>query len=243
MGARTIFTSDGQYFINNLPLAPGANSIPITVTTADGVSATQSISVSRSDSTPLFSVSLDPSEGAAPLDAQFTIENPSNSPFGTIEFDVNGDGVSDFTATTIETAQATLTQLSAGVHRIRVTVKDAQGATIYSTVKKVHAFDPVEAFLTIKGVYMEMLERLRVGSIDQALNALSPAVRAQYRELFISFGGDLPAVLNELGTLAHGGLTENLGELVIVRPTAQGNTGYIITLVRGDDGIWRIEGL
>ena len=241
-GVLATLTGNGQFFVNNLQLAPGTNAIPITVATQDGQSSTQTINVTSTGST-AFKVSVDASEGVAPLDVHFTVDNPGNAPFGSIEFDVGDDGTVDFTATTLQDAQLMLTLPTAGLIRVRVTVKDLQGAVIYTTVTLLCAYDPIERYKVLAGVFSGMLDQLKVGNVETALNAVSTVTRDQYRALFTALGGNLPLVVDRLGTVTGGSVDEHFGELVIARPTSQGTKGFIITLVKSVDGFWLIEGM
>lgn len=241
-GQMAVLAADGRYFINSLPLVAGANNIAIQVMTQDGESSTQTITVTSSGTAP-FKIGAYPTEGIAPFDAQMVVGSVTGAPFGSVEFDFNDDGVADYTATSLEAAQVTLTGLSAGMHRIRATVKDAQGGTIYTTVLLLYGADPVARFDKLKGVFDDMLGRLTAGDINRAMNIITPTVNAKYRGVFEALGADLATAVPQLGTLVNAEFGDNTAHLYLVRGSGPSATGFFIYLIRGEDGIWRIDAM
>jgi hypothetical protein len=53
----------------------------------------------------------------------------------------------------------------------------------------------------------------------------------------------LPAVAVKLGTLIDGVLTEEWSELTLLRDTPDGSRLFMMYLIRGGDGIWRLESM
>jgi len=240
-GALATLTSDGKFFLNNFVLQPGGNTLTLQVTTQDGLTATQTIHATGAGSAP-FKVSVDPAEGVAPLDAIFKVENPGNTSFASIEFDFNGDGVADYTANSIAAANIIAT-LQPGLYRVGVTFKNLQGNVIYAVTKMVYVSSALEKYSLVKGVYVEMLERLRVGNIESALNLTTSMLKDQYRQLFLSFGSQLGTVVQGLGQLESIQFGETYAQILVVRNTSTGSDGYIVQVVQDRDGIWRIGGM
>lgn len=241
-GYQATVLPDGRFFANDVPLQPGANSLPIAVTTQDSQTSTQSITITGS-SPASFTFIADPVEGVAPLAVSLSVENPGGAPFATIEFDFNMDGTPDYVATTLEQAQAQMT-ITGGMQQVRVVVKDSQGATLHSATKTMYAHSPVERFQVLRGVFDGMLLRLEAGNVEASLKALSPLVQDRFRQLFNAFGANLSSVVADLGTVRAGGVVgDGFGELVIVRETPQGPRGFIVNISRDSDGIWRIDGM
>jgi hypothetical protein len=237
-GQPGVLTPNGQFFVNGVELAAGANTLPVTVTTQYGATATQSITVNSTGSSP-FRVEMSDFEGVAPLEILLSVDNPSNAPFATIEYDTNDDGQPDHVATTLAVARVTLSYSTAGLRQIRIKVKDAQGGELLNTVRRVYAVNPLDRYQMMKGVFDGMLGWLRVGDLDVAVIAINPLIRDKYKAMFASVGSNIGAVADQIGAIRWGGVNGRFGELVIQR----GGQGFIATLVRGADGIWRIEGM
>ena len=117
---------------------------------------------------------------------------------------------------------------------------------LYTTTKQIHIDDPVAKFDVTKNVFTQMLGRLSAGSISSASTALMSSVADKYTSVFTALGSSLPAVASQLGTLVQGGtISRGIAEVQVVRTDASGqSTAYtILQLIRGGDGIWRIEGM
>ena len=239
-GVVATMTFDGRFAANDVPLAAGANTLTLRLTTPDGETTTRSITVNRNGDAP-FKVSADPAEGVAPLTVRYSVENPSNTPFATIEFDFNGDGTVDYTATTL--AAATTSYIyPAGYFRAGVTFKNAQGAVVYATTKAVYVYSPLDRHNQVKGIYTGVVERLRSGNIDQAVLAFTNTIRESYRSAFTQAGASLPALANGLGTIKGSIINSSFAELILSRPLSDGEHAFSVFLIRDDDGIWRIDG-
>ena len=56
-------------------------------------------------------------------------------------------------------------------------------------------------------------------------------------------GTDLPAIVDQLGEVKNVTLGDEVAHLYLLRTTPTGNQGYFIYLIRGEDGIWRIDAM
>jgi len=54
---------------------------------------------------------------------------------------------------------------------------------------------------------------------------------------------NLAAAVAHFGSIKHVLLGDEMGQLVVVRQGAGGPKAFMVNLLRGDDGIWRIEGM
>ena len=239
-GIPATITSDGHFFVNDVPLQLGANSIGINITTQDGQTFSQSFSVT-STGPAAFKATIDTSAGLVPLDVRFAVSTPSNAAFATIEYDYDGNGTADFIATSIPGAAATHTYNTNGLQQAVVKVKDANGAILFTKRRLVYVATPAEHVAAATGVYNAMLNNLAAGNVEAAVSAFCPGTQERYRALFNSLGSSLASVVAQVGTVQDGMVLDGYAELVIVRNTSQGARGFVITLVRGKDGTWRIE--
>jgi hypothetical protein len=74
-------------------------------------------------------------------------------------------------------------------------------------------------------------------------NCLSLTGERTTRTFFAQIGSKLPSVARQLGQHRGGSITGNHAEVVVVRATADGSTALIIHVIRGADGIWRVESM
>lgn len=177
----------------------------------------------------------------APLLAAFRINNPTGVLIQRIEADFDGDGVNDLVTTNPE-APLEHRYDDPGAYTARFTVTDDTGAV--HTASYVVVIDDVNATDTmLRAVYTTMLDRLRVGNVEGALNAVTGGVRAKYETVFNTLKPDLSVIVDQLGTLKGGAVGEEMAEYVLVRNQAGQPKAFLIYLLRGEDGVWRIDGM
>jgi hypothetical protein len=73
---------------------------------------------------------------------------------------------------------------------------------------------------------------------------LSGDARSKYSTIFNAFGTDLATVVAQLGTIDTVTVSETSAEIVLIRDiNATTKKSFTIHLVRGEDGVWRIESM
>ena len=233
---------NGHFFIDGVPLDQGVNTLTLGVTTQQGSPVTKTITLNRTDSKP-FQLSIDRQEGIASFDVTLTISNRARVPFQRIEFDANGDGVPEVTLTSLpNNAQDVIFHItSPGIYVITAKVFDAANNVIYSATRRVLAWGANGFARRTLGVYTGMLDRLRAGDIEGALTAITGPSYARFRDVFTALGSDLSSIVDQLGTVQRVIFNDNLMHILVVRQGTSGAQTFMISLLRGEDGIWRIE--
>jgi hypothetical protein len=61
--------------------------------------------------------------------------------------------------------------------------------------------------------------------------------------VFGKLGTDLPAIANQLGTVESISFSKSSAEVVMSRMVSGTKQIFMIYLMRGEDGIWRIESM
>ncbi len=234
--------ANGNFVVDGVALQPGGNTLTLTLNTADGGTITKTLTVTSTGSAP-FQVSLDKQDGLAPLTVNLTIRNRTGIAFQRIEVDNNNDGTPDYVLNTLSNGSATvaITYTTPGARTIRVTVFDANNNIIYTATRRVIAVDPTALFYIVSNVYVGIVNRLGANDPNGALNAFTGDSKAKYLGIFNSLGATLPSIAAQLGTISSIVVTGDFAELTLVRTTSKGNQSFLIYLIKGDDGIWRVE--
>lgn len=178
---------------------------------------------------------------AAPLATSFQLVNPTGIAIQKIEVDFDGDGIIDFTTTDPGAALSFLYR-TPGVYNARFIVTDTTGK-VYTVTLSIVVKDTADTDRLLRGIYTDMLERLRTGNIESALNAVSGGMRDKYRAIFTALKANLPSVVNQLGALQTGVIGEEMAEYVLVRSQNGTSRAFLIYFLKGEDGVWRIDGM
>lgn len=240
-GKPITLTADGHFFVDNEPLQTGATSSRIlTLVSLDGALDTLAFSITSIGQAP-FSASIEPPSGAVPLTAKVTIANPGSAAFERIEINpANGDAVQSY----INLSEPmNLTYKAGGYYAPTIDIYNKNNQLIYTKTLHVYAYDPRDVIDSVAGVYRDMLTRLDAGNIDGALRSLSSGLQPQFRSFFTQLGDALPAVTANLGTMHSLTLGGDWAELWITQIRDGSTQEYPVQLVRGADGLWRIDGM
>ena len=106
-GKAAALDRNGRFFVDNVLLQPGTNTITLQLNSLDGTPVSRTMTLGSSGTAP-FQVTLDPQEGLAPLSATMTITNRGNVAFQRIEIDLNDDGTPEQTLMGLPNNQAVL---------------------------------------------------------------------------------------------------------------------------------------
>ena len=253
-GQLATITADGQFFANAVALTEGANIITATLTAPDGETATQSASVTRtvngglppagSEPTPIdFRVTVSPTEGIIIAGDTFpvtiTIESPANKPFASMTLSCSAPAPGS--AVGLGTYGCGYT--SPGRYTIVVEVKDAMGAVIYTKSNTVVVRSAQQHIAGVKAVYTDVIDRLKAGNKVGALKLFFGNSQEKYDDIFTKLGTDLVVFAGQLGSIATTNALSNAAEITIARDVAGTKQFFTIYLMRGDDGVWRIDSM
>jgi hypothetical protein len=243
-GQAAALDQSGHFFANNVQLVPGSNTVTLILTTLDGAPVTKTITLVSTAVAP-FTVALDKQEGLAPFSTNVTITNRGNVAFQRIELDLNDDGTPEQTLTTLTAGKAVqaLSYNNAGTYTLRVTVYDASNTIIYVARRKIRVYLSVELGLKVVNVYKSMVNRLIANNPTSALRCFTGDAQPRYQSIFDALGSTLPSVALKLQTLIDGSVSEDTAELTILQDTTSDQEAIMIHMIRGGDGIWRIENM
>ena len=241
-GVLASLTPSGFFFLNDVPLMPGANSLVLTVTSQDGITSNTTLNVYRSGASPL-TVSMTPVEGLPGMEVTFKAENPGGLPVSTVEFDVNGDGIPDYVAPSLSAANVIFTFQTPGLNQVNVTFKAGDGSVLGVVAKRLFVWNARDMYALIKGVYGDFVARLQADNRNLALNLIVPSGQPSYSQIFSQLGSNLPIFATQLGTFDSVSASMYEAEAAVIRNLPDGAQAFLIYLIRGGDGIWRIESM
>ena len=270
-GIAATITSDGRFFLDNVPLVQGANALSITLNAAGSTGTTPAAAAPRvgaasgrrhlstkdtqdypinRDGTAPFTLEVDKSSGFAPHAITLTLTNRSGYLFDHLYLDTDGDGTVDYAenpmSMPVGTAQYQINYQYPGVYPLRMTLTRDNGEVIYQATRTVvvNSASQFDAFLG--GIYEGMLHALAAGDISAALTHVTGTASARFNEIFTFLNPQLASIVEETGEIVRSTFDGNLAELQIRRPAAD-NSGnfeyYMVYLIRSEDGLWRIDGM
>lgn len=130
-----------------------------------------------------------------------------------------------------------------GLRISRITFKDPSGAVLQVVSKRLFVWGANEVYLLVKGVYDDLLSRLRASNINDSLNLVVGQARVRYGDVFNQISDDLPTAVDEIGSFASLSATARMAEGVVMRQVSGESEAFLIYFVKGRDGIWRIESM
>lgn len=233
-------TADGKFYVNNLPLQPGTNTLTVIATTPDGQTVTQTLTVINTGLSP-FQVTVEPQSGVAPLNVAFTVTAQTSNTIQQIAIDFDGNGTTDFT-TTDPTAPITFTYNTPGVYQPRITITDNQGAT-YNQSLAVVVYSAVQMDKLFETLWTNMNNALQSGDITGASRFLNASAKLKYKPLFDALLSRMSQILASYSSLRRISISENIGEYAINRTYLGQNRIYLIYFLRDSDGVWRLDAM
>jgi len=163
--------------------------------------------------------------------------------FGRIEIDTNGDGTPEFIVTALPNGTATrgITFSIPGAYRVAFKVYDAGNVLVLRTTRTVRAIGRDELGAKVVRLYTTLVDRLTVNDPTGAVRLFVGDSQQRYADILAALTGSLPAVATQLGTVVSGAIAEDFAELVIARGSGPNRKLFMVHLILGSDGIWRME--
>ena len=241
-GRQAVVDLTGRFFVDGLKLNFGVNTVSVNLNTQGSAPLSKTLSINTTGAAP-FEVALDKQQGIAPLTVNLSISNRGNVAFKRIDIDTTDDGVPDLALTALTSSGTTqsITYGSPGLYTLRVVVYDANDRPIYTATRRVRAIDPSELGYRLANVYTTFVDNLAANNVTGALTAFVDGARDRYASVFAALGASLPAIAGQLGRLSNIVVMEDMGELAVGRTVGSDTQVFMIYVIRGNDGIWRIE--
>lgn len=234
----SVATVVGNRFVVAVPVVVGQNAINVIASSQDGSTASQTITVTAGLA-PALELTIDPAIGIAPFDAVVKIPTIPDRLTAQTQVDFDGDGTIDASTFGFDTS-ITYTYTVPGIYNATIHLNDFAGGnyswTVPVVVQDVRAIDQ-----KLQGIITGMFAKLKARDIEGALAAFTPQAGVQYRAIFKDIGDGLPAAMDQIGQIVDGRITSTFAEYVLVRDKPSGKQAYLIYLLLGPDGVWRIS--
>ena len=227
-----------RFYTNHVPLIPGLNTLTATLSTQEGATVTDQITLTREGSSPI-TVSAEPENGIAPLKVVFNLANNTGQTTQTISADFNGDGVTDFT-TTDTTTPLSYTYTLPGTYQASLTLTDIQN-TRHSETVAIVVNDAEQMDKKFSAIWSGMNEALIAKNSSAALNALTTTAQTKYQPVFTALTPQLPKIIASYSPLQRISITGNIGEYAITRNDNGTSRLFFVYLIKDKDGVWRID--
>ena len=222
-------------------LEAGANPLVITATSSDGLTATQSLTVTSTADNPV-ELQVDKDNGMAPHDVIFSLKDNTGASISSIEYDVDNDGIPEY-STGDPNATFPYTYTTPGCYTARVTVTD-DATNTYTATQTIAVQDVDEVKNQVTAVYYRMLEKFRIGSLAEAMNGLTETMKGKYEAAFNALSPtDLTAYIDNIGTVVGGRFMGDTAEITVVRDEDGTLKAFPVFVIKEKDGVWRIGGM
>jgi hypothetical protein len=232
-----------RWFVNNLPLVEGDNSITVTATQPDGATASHSIPVSVDTSVPIdwIELHLSPESGIAPLNSYLKVEphlsfTPTTWNIGTI------GPAQDVTMQSTSDTEHELTFPTPGFYTIIFTMSDDQGNETSGEIM-VDVIDGVmlEELLNLR--WNAMTTDLLAGNSESALGYFVAASQDKYRTVFTTLGSSkLNSIFSGSGNISIDVSYGKTAKCGINRVESNQTYSYPLTMIKDENGLWKITG-
>jgi hypothetical protein len=229
--------SGSRFIASHVPLTEGPNTLTITATDVNDLTATATKTVTATPGNYLR-IATNVESGTAPLDisislnASFTIATPTVTISGPVTvLPTPGEAATEYTATLPVEGTYTITASAAG--------PDSQ--TYIDTVTvTVLSMSQLEVLLT--GKWNNMKTAVINGTPEIALNYFMPGIQDRFRAVFADTNINAAARLSEISRLEVFSVNGRVVQAGAIRTESDGEYAYPVNFVRDSNGIWQILG-
>ena len=239
VNGETACTYNNNFYVNNLLLTSGTNTLTATYTTESGDTDSTSINVTQSG-TASYKLSADQNCGIAPLNVSFDFDAGNNT-IQQLDIDYDNDGVIDLTTTTPATATLQHNYTTAGVYPVTAWVTTA--TTVQQLSLNIVINDVTQENDTLQAVWNGMMTALIAGDKATALSFINSDSRKTYDPLFDALMPNIAAIRNRMSAISRVDIGSNIASYAILKNGSGQNKIYMIDFIKGGDGVWRLDSM
>lgn len=183
-------------------------------------------------------------EGIVPFTAYFDYANNTTQIVKTLQIDYYNDGTIDSTVDNpSKSGLITVTFVTPWIYPMKIILLDDSGAVLYTSTQVFVLTSAADFDSKLQPIYTGMLSRLRDVNIAGALTAVTGSSYDKFNAIFTSLGNGLATAVDQLGIFAGGSFTSDTAEYSLLRTTGTETQECLIYFIRGEDGVWRIDGM
>jgi hypothetical protein len=230
----------GNFAAHIVPLASGANTLPVTLTTADGQSVTQTQLVNSSATAPM-QIYVDPDVDFAPATFTIRVKNRTANTISSFTYANLGGGQID-TAGSSQTVLGSITYTAAGLYQPLFTVTDVFGNRYVQAISLL-VRDRSATDQTLQRVWSRFKNALSTGNKAAAMQALTASAQARYDSVFDALLPYLGSIVSTWSALQPSSLDGDSAEYGINKTIDGINRIFLIDFVFDSDGVWRLDSM
>lgn len=232
----------GNSFIaSDVPLVPGGNALSAVVTTFDGISNSDNVSVVATGEPPPVALWANFTSGVPPLAVAFKPQIQGILPVE-YRYDFNGDGVADNTVATDD--GVAFSYQAPGTYRATVTAADDTGQS-YVAEKVIVVQDRPAMDALLSGRWAGMSASLQSSDIDGSLAGIAFDRRDKYRKIFTPLLPQFPAIFASASAPEFIKVEGNIAQYRVKRNQiwdgVRQTVTYYVWFVKDSDGVWRVD--
>ena len=237
-----VASNDGQgnFAANNVPIASGANTFTITLTTAEGQSVTQTQLVNSSATAPM-QIYVDPDVGFAPATFTISVRNRTTHRLASVAYTNLGSGQFDSSKAT-QTSLGTVMYGVPGLYTPTFTVTDDIGNR-YTQTLALLVRDRLTLDRTLKTVWQRFRNALMIGSKPAAIQFLTSGAQETYGPTLDALLPHMPTIVSTWSLPQASLVDEAFAEYGINKVIDGIDRVFLIDFVLDDGGIWRIDAM
>ena len=242
-GAETGLTINGmpatvtgnRFIVNHVPLQSGANSLVVSATDANGLTASAARNVTAAPGN-YIRISSNIESGTGPLEVSLRIDGSFSVTAPTVN--VTGPGGAA-TLTAVSATEYTANFVSEGTYTITVTSTGPDGQT-YTDSVMVTVMSRYQLEALLKGKWEGMKAKVTSGDIQGAGTYFPQASREMFLTMFGDTTIDSVSRLNDVSAVNIYTLSDYYAQGGLIRQDEDGEFSYPITFSRDESGLWRI---
>jgi hypothetical protein len=237
-----VASNDGQgnFAANNVPLASGANTLMVILTTADGQSVTQTQLVNSSAIAPM-QIYVDPDVDFAPATFTIGLRNRTTHMITSVAYTNLGGGQLDNSGAS-QTSLGKLSYALPGLYKPTFTITDDLGNR-YGQALTLFVRDRLQVDQTLKAVWQRFRNALAVGNKTVALQSLTEGARVTYDPTFDALLAHFPTIVSTWSSPQASLVDDAFAEYGINKVINGIDRVFLIDFVLDDAGIWRIDAM
>lgn len=246
-GAETGVTVNGmpatvtgnRFIVNNVPLQSGENSLVVTATDANGLTASATRNVTSAAGN-YIRISSNIESGTGPLEVNLRIDGSFVVTAPVVH--VTGPG-GTATLMAISETEYMATFISEGTYVVTATATGPDGQT-YTDSVTITVMSRYQLETLLKGKWEGINGKIAQNDLEGALQYIRTSARSYHRELFTALGNEFPQLSEGTPPLEFVYATEDIAKCrVFQQETVLGESvtvGYPVYFEK-EDGIWRLK--